>query len=151
MPQSLAQIYVHLVFSTKNRWPWLEEDDLRRQAHAKISGCCRTLGSSSIQVGGVEDHVHILCTLGRTISVSKMDKEIKRVSSLWIKEQSPDLRNFYWQSGYGAFSISPSHVPAVDSYIRRQVEHHQKEGFMDEYRRLLAKYGVDYDERYLWD
>ena len=151
MPQSLAQVYLHLVFSTKNRLPWLAPEDLRQQAHAKISGCCRSLESSSLRVGGVEDHVHILCSLGRTIAVSELVKEIKRVSSLWIKEQAPELKDFYWQSGYGAFSISPAHVPAVETYIRRQVEHHKREGFQDEYRRLLAKYSVDYDERYLWD
>ena len=108
-------------------------------------------GSPSIIVGGVEDHVHILCTLGREESVSVLVRELKRESSKAMKEKSPELRAFYWQAGYGAFSVSPSHVPALKEYIANQEERHRKETFQDEFRRLLAKYGVQYDERYVWD
>lgn len=151
MPQSLAQIYVHIVFSTKLRQPFLIDKTLRDECHAYLAGTCKRRGSPSIIVGGVVDHVHILCTLSREESVSVLVRELKRESSKALKEKSPSLRNFYWQSGYGAFSVSPSHVPALKQYIRNQEQHHRQESFQDEFRRLLRKYGLPYDERYVWD
>ena len=151
MPQSLAQIYVHIVFSTKNRQPFLIDKTLRATCHAYLAGTCKARGSPSLIVGGVEDHVHILCTLSREESVAVLVRELKRESSKAMKEKSPDLRAFYWQSGYGAFSVSPSHVPVLKNYIANQEEHHRSETFQDEYRRLLRKYAVPYDERFVWD
>ena len=151
MSQSLAQIYVHIVFSTKGRAPFLQNRQLRDRTHAYLAGTCRNLNCPSIIVGGVEDHVHILCRLANTASVSVLVRELKRESSKWMKEQSVELRSFHWQSGYGAFSISPSHVEQLRTYIANQEEHHRKESFQDEFRRLLAKYGIEYDERFVWD
>src|SRR5579863_3888920 len=102
-------------------------------------------------VGGVEDHVHIACQLSKTMDVSSLIKALKQSSSIWAKAEFPDLSAFYWQNGYGAFSISPSHLPGLKRYIESQEEHHRRESFQDEFRRLLKKYAVDYDERYVWD
>lgn len=151
MPQSLAQIYLHLVFSTKERRPFFQEQAFREQAHAYLAGACEKLGSPAIIVGGVEDHLHILCRLSRTGSVADLVKELKRESSKWVKIERPKLAVFQWQSGYGAFSVSPSHVAALKKYIENQEVHHRRESFQNEFRRLLRKYGVDYDERYVWD
>jgi REP element-mobilizing transposase RayT len=151
MSQSLAQIYVHIVFSTKGRAPFLQNRRLRDRTHAYLAGTCRNLKCPSIIVGGVEDHVHILCRLANTASVSVLVRELKRESSKWMKDQSAELRSFHWQNGFGAFSVSPSHVEVLRDYIVNQEEHHVKESFQDEFRRLLAKYAVEHDERYVWD
>lgn len=151
VPQSLAQIYLHLVFSTKNRTPFLQDRELRDRLHAYLAGTCRGLDSPSVIVGGVEDHVHVLCRFGRSHSIAETVKELKRASSLWVKNESPHVWGFHWQDGYGAFSVSPSHVNALRTYIENQEQHHRKESFQDEFRRLLGKYGVEYDERYVWD
>jgi len=149
MPQSLAQLYVHLVFSTKNRTPFLKDKNVREQLHRYIAGICRNQDCPSLAVGGVEDHIHILCRLSKNIAVSDLVRELKRDSSSWIKTDQPSLAEFHWQSG--AFSVSPGHVPALKQYIQNQEEHHQRETFQDEFRRLLRKYGIPYDERYVWD
>lgn len=151
MSQSLTQIYLHVVFSTKNRVPFLQDRTLRDRLHAYLARTCQNLECPSIIVGGVEDHVHILCRLGKTMSPAVLVRELKRESSKWVKEQSPALAAFYWQNGYGAFSVSPAHVAALQKYIESQEEHHQAETFQDEFRRLLRKYGVEFDERYVWD
>ena len=148
MGQSLAQIYLHLVFSTKLRKPFLSSDNLQSELHAYLAGACRNLDSPSLQVGGVEDHVHILCQLSKTLSVADLVRELKRESSKWLK---PRIANFQWQQGYGAFSVSPSHVDALKDYIRNQQEHHRIETYQDELRRLFRKYGVEFDERYVWE
>jgi REP-associated tyrosine transposase len=151
MPQSLAQIYLHIVFSTKERRRYLQNHAIRTELHSYLGGTCRNLGCPSLCVGGVEDHVHILCRLSRTISVSGLVRELKRESSKWLKTKSPDLAIFEWQAGYGAFSISPGHVEQLREYITRQEEHHKSESFQDEFRRFLRNYGIEYDERYVWD
>ena len=151
MPQSLAQIYLHIVFSTTNRTPFLQDQQIREDTHKYLGGICNQQGCPVLIVGGVADHIHILCRLGRTISVSDLVKELKRDSSKWAKEQAAAMANFYWQNGYGAFSISPGHVESLRSYIANQEEHHRTESFQDEFRRLLTKYGLDWDERYVWD
>jgi putative transposase len=151
MPQSLAQIYVHIVFSTKERRNFLQDRSMRDECHKYLGGTCNNLGCPVLCVGGVADHVHILCRLGRTMSVADLVKELKRDSSQWLKTKAPDLANFYWQSGYGAFSVSPGHVEALRIYIANQEEHHRTESFQDEFRRLLTKYGIEWDERYVWD
>jgi len=151
MPQSLAQLYTHLVFSTKERKTYLKDVALRDKLHAYLAGACNQLKSPSIIVGGVEDHVHILCRLSKTISVSELIREIKRESSKWVKSESQRLYTFQWQSGYGAFSISPAHVEGLKRYIINQPKHHEKVSFQDEFRRLCRKFGLEIDERYVWD
>jgi putative transposase len=117
MPQSLAQIYLHIVFSTKDRRPMLQDPTIRDEAHNYLGGACNKLDCPVLRVGGVSDHVHILCRLGRTITVADLIKELKRESSRWLKTKSPDLKDFFWQNGYGAFSVSPSHVETLREYI----------------------------------
>ncbi|MCI0331990.1 MAG: IS200/IS605 family transposase [Planctomycetes bacterium] len=151
MSQSLAQIYIHIVFSTKNRQPFLKDRAFRERTHAYLKGICENQGSPSLRVGGVEDHVHILCRLSKTLDVSTLIRELKRDSSKWIKETNALLADFYWQQGYGAFSVSPSHVPGLDEYIGNQDDHHRHESYQDEFRRLCKKYGIEIDERYVWD
>lgn len=151
MAQSLAKVYMHVVFSTKNRAPFLADKKLRRETHAYLAGSCRRLGIPSLIVGGVEDHVHISCYMSRTITMADFIAEIKRESSKWIKTKDVALSEFHWQSGYGIFSLSPSHVDDLRRYIEGQEEHHRKETFKDEYRRLLRKYDIEFDERYVWD
>jgi REP element-mobilizing transposase RayT len=118
--------------------------------HGYLSGICKNQNSPAIIVGGAEDHVHLLCRLGKTIDIAKLVLNLKKDSSEWAKAEL-GLSNFYWQTGYGAFSVSPAHVEALTRYIANQEEHHRKESFKDEFRRLCAKYGVEIDERYVWD
>ena len=151
MPQSLAKIVVHTVFSTKERRPFLKDRALRNELHHYLGGILKNLHCQPLLVGGTEDHVHILSTLSRTCMPSDMVKEVKRSSSLWLKTKAPDLQDFAWQSGYGIFSIGFSQIPTVRDYIARQEEHHRRISFQDEFRSLLAKYEVEYDERYVWD
>ena len=151
MPQSLSQIYLHLIFSTKGRRRFLQDPSLRDEMHRYLGGVCHNLDSPSLAVGGVEDHVHLLCRLSRTLTVADLLRELKRESSKWIKSKRAELTDFHWQDGYGAFSISPSHVERLRRYIAQQEQHHQRESFQDEFRRILRLYGVDYDERYVWD
>jgi REP element-mobilizing transposase RayT len=151
MPQSLTQIYLHIVFSTKSRKPFLTDPDLRVRTHAYLAGICRNLHCPSLIIGGVEDHVHILCRFGKQIEVAVLLRELKRDSSKWIKAESSRLSEFHWQVGYGAFSISPSHVDPLKSYIGNQEEHHRRESFQDEFRRFCKIYGIELDERYAWD
>ena len=151
MPQSLARILVHAVFSTKERRPFLQKVALRSEVHCYLGGILKNQGCEPIEIGGVEDHVHILSTLSRTVCISETIKELKRGSSLWIKERDATLEPFAWQSGYGAFSIGFSQVEAVRRYIQNQAEHHRRYSFQDEFRRMLARYQVPYDERYVWD
>jgi REP-associated tyrosine transposase len=151
MAQSLAQIYLHIVFSTKERRRYLKDPTLRQELHRYLGGTCRSLECPSLIVGGVDDHIHILCRLARTWSVSDLDRELKRESSKWLKTQSRELFDFHWQDGRGAFSVSPGHVEALRQYIARHEEHHKTESYQDEFRRLLEKYGIEYDERYVWD
>ena len=151
MSQSVSQIFLHIVFSTKHRRPWLRDDELRAALHAYIAGTCRELDSPAQIVGGVEDHVHISCRMAKELTAPKLIGEIKRSSSLWIKTQSRTMASFYWQSGYGAFSVSPGHRRILREYIANQQEHHRHVTFQDEYRRLMRKYGVEWDEKYVWD
>jgi len=151
MPQSLAQIDLHLVFSTKDRQPFLHDSNIRNRTHAYLATTSHNLGVPSLKVGGAEDHVHLLCRMSKVLSVADLIKELKRESSKWVKEQGEGLQNFYWQAGYGAFSISPSHVDALIEYIDNQEDHHRQESFQDEFRRLCKKYAIEIDERYVWD
>jgi len=151
MSQSLSQIYLHVVFSTHKRRPFLQKLAARQAMHKGLAKISNDLNSPCIEAGGVEDHIHLLCRLSKTLSASEFIKELKRGTSAWIKEQFPDLHEFYWQNGYGAFSISPSHVDPLQNYIQHQEEHHRKESFQDELRRLFRKYAIEFDERYVWD
>ncbi len=151
MPQSFVQIYVHLVFSTKNPQPFLRDEQLRDRLYAYLAGVCKNHDSPAVKIGGVEDHVHVVARLGKTTDVAALIREQKRDSSKWIKAESPKLADFAWQSGYGAFSVSPSHVDPLVTYVANQIEHHRRETFQDEFRRLCAKYGLPIDERYVWD
>jgi putative transposase len=148
--QSLVQIYVHIVFSTKNRQPMLRDLTVRERLHAYLSGVCKNQSSPAITVGGAEDHVHLLCRLGKSIGIAELIRELKKDSSAWAKSEL-SVPNFYWQTGYGAFSISPAHIQSLKAYIADQEEHHRKESFQDEFRRLCRKYGVEIDEKYVWD
>jgi len=151
MPQSLAKILVHAVFSTKDRRPLLRDKNLREESHPYIGGILNQLDCQPIIVGGVEDHVHLLCALSRTRQASEMIKEAKRGSSLWLKTKGVDLQDFAWQSGYGIFSIGFSQIEIVRHYIAGQEEHHRKVSFQDEFRELLRRYEIAFDERYVWD
>jgi putative transposase len=151
MPQSLSAVFVHLIFSTKERRPFLRDPKIRTTTHQYLAGISKQLDCDPVMVGGVQDHVHMLCRLGRTISQSDWIKEVKRVSSAWLKEQSPDLRAFEWQGGYADFGVSVSNLDLVRTYIERQEEHHRKISFQDELRLLLKKHRLEWDEKYLWD
>ena len=151
MPQSLARVVLHVVFSTKNREPFLKDDDVRRRLHAYMAGVLQRIGCEPILIGGVEDHVHVLCNLSRTVTIAQLVEEAKKSPSKWVKEQGPQYREFFWQSGYGAFSVSQSNVEQVRAYIATQGEHHRKVSFQDEFRALCRKHGVEIDERYAWD
>lgn len=151
MPQSLSCVYLHLVFSTKNRQPFLRDPNLRQEMHAYLGGISKTLECPPLIMGGVEDHVHLLCRMSRTITQADLVKELKRVSNIWIKQRDSDSSEFTWQSGYGAFSVSPSALDRTTDYIANQEQHHQKRTFQDEYRAFLRKHGLEWDEQYVWD
>jgi|AOAMet2_C27A4_35_1029305.scaffolds.fasta_scaffold03980_2 REP element-mobilizing transposase RayT len=161
MPQSLSAVYLHVVFSTKGRRAFLCDDTLRASLHRYLGGVSIKLQCAPLRIGGVEDHVHILARLGRSTTQADWVKEMKRASSLWVKDQpepntsagggAPPLAEFSWQGGYACFSVSVSNLEAVERYIIQQKEHHQKMTFQDELRSMLQKHGEAWDERYLWD
>ena len=148
MPQSLSNILVHLVFSTKGRRSFIGQE-LEDELWRYLAATCSAHGCQTHCVGGTVDHVHILCGLARTIAVSKLLEEVKTGSSKWVKAKG--VGEFGWQNGYGAFSIGQSQYQDVVTYIARQKEHHHRLTFQEEYREFLRKYGVQYDERYVWD
>ncbi|MEO8514801.1 MAG: IS200/IS605 family transposase [Ignavibacteria bacterium] len=150
MGQSLVKNYLHIVFSTKHR-EHLIKPPYEEELHAYLGGICKELECHPIKVGGYTDHVHILCMLSKKIALMKLLEEVKSHSSKWMKIKDVSLNNFYWQDGYGAFSVNPAQVDKVISYIENQHEHHRKKTFQDEYRSFLKKYNVEYDERYVWD
>jgi putative transposase len=150
MGQSLVKNYLHIVFSTKHRQEIIRPP-IEEELHAYLGGICRKLECPPIIVGGYTDHIHILCLLSKKIALMKLMEELKSHSSKWMKTKAKSLRNFYWQDGYGAFSVNPAEVDTVINYIANQKEHHQKKTFQDEYRAFLKKYNVEYDERYVWD
>jgi putative transposase len=151
MPQSLAQVLVHAVFSTKDRRPFLHDKPVRAELHSYLGGILASLDCQPLIVGGTEDHVHLLCSLSRTCAIAEMIKEAKRSSSLWIKTKDPNLCDFAWQNGYGIFSIGFSQIESARWYIAGQEEHHRKITFQDEFRELLKRHEIEFDERYIWD
>src|SRR5437867_3641115 len=134
MAQSLARLWIHLIFSTQDRFPFLSDKSIRADIHAYLATVLRTHECETLLVGGTEDHVHALLALSRNYSIASVVKEIKRTSSSWIKGTSPRQAKFHWQGGYGAFSVSRSHLSQVIDYIERQEQHHQRVTFKDEYR-----------------
>ena len=151
MAQSLSAVFVHVVFSTKDRQPFLRSAVIRAEMHAYLGGVSATLDCPPLLVGGTEDHVHALVRLGRTVTQADCVKELKRVSSTWFKAREGASPDFAWQAGYGAFSVSASNVEAVQTYILGQEEHHRKRTFQEEFRAFLQKHGLEWDERYVWD
>jgi REP element-mobilizing transposase RayT len=150
MPQSLSQIYVHLVFSTKDRKPWLCDDSMRDQLHAYMAKVLRdNVDSPALVINSVEDHVHALIRLSRRFAVMKVVQECKVATSKWLKRQRR-LANFAWQSAYGAFSVSASKTEQVKTYILNQHQHHQRVSFQDEFRELCRRHRLALDERYVW-
>ena len=150
MPQSFVCLHCHIVFSTKHR-EQIIPDNVQPHIHAYIAGICNELKSQAFRVGGRSDHVHIACLLPRTLTLADLVKEIKQSSSKWIKDKDPVCKLFEWQSGYGVFSIGESQLSGLIRYIDNQEHHHRERSFQDELLTFLNKYGVEYDERYLWD
>ena len=142
MPQSLSAVYIHLVFSTKNREPFLRDEGMRTRLHAQLGGISKTLGCAPILTDGVEDHVHMLARFGRTITQAEWVKELKRVSNLWLKKHH-GLSNFERQDGYADFSLSESNLEQVKRYIANQEQHHRKISFQDELRALLQRHRIN--------
>ncbi len=150
MGQSLVKNYIHIVFSTKLRVPIIHQPH-ENELHSYLGGICKNLECHPIKIGGYTDHVHILCMLSKKIALMKLIEEVKSHSSKWMKLKDGSLNKFYWQDGYGAFSVNPSKVDEVTAYIANQHEHHKKVTFQDEYRAFLKEYSVEYDEKYVWE
>ncbi len=148
MPQSLARVLIHLVFSTKNREPFIRPEH-RERLFAYLGGTLNALQCPTVIVGGMPDHVHLLFGLSRTASMSQVAEEVKKESSKWAKDLLGPA--FYWQTGYAAFSVSPSQSAIVAKYIANQEENHRADTFQDEYRKMLRLNEVEWDERYVWD
>ena len=154
MPQSLTKIWVHLIFSTNNRYPFLNEINIQQRTYNYIKKVCLDQQCELEAIGGVEDHVHLLINLNRKISLANLVETIKKSSSKWIKsidQENNDLSQFYWQKGYGAFSVSESNINQVKLYIKNQQSHHQKLTFKEEIKRFLTQHHVAFNEKYLWD
>ena len=150
MAQSLSNVLLHIVFSTKHRRPWIDPE-IEQELFKYLATACNTLDCPSHGIGGADDHIHIACSLSRTVTVSKLVQELKQDTSKWIKTKGERLADFSWQGGYGAFSIGQSQLADLRGYIATQREHHRRISFQDEYRRICEKYGVAIDERYVWD
>ena len=150
MPQSLARLHIHLVFGTKHREP-LITDVVREPLHAYLAAVLQNLGCAPVLINSMEDHVHLLFDLSRTVSVSDAVEDLKKSSSKWIKTQGVEFATFAWQPGYGAFAVSVSNVNSVREYIANQREHHRKRTFAEEYQRFLERHGIEFDPRYMWD
>lgn len=150
MPQSLVKNYIHIVFSTKYREALLFPP-YEQELHTYIGGYCKDLGCPVLAVGGHVDHVHILLMLTQKLPLMTVVQKVKANSSRWYKTLSPELENFFWQDGYGAFSVNPKQVEVVQQYIFQQHLHHSHQSYQQEYRAFLKQYKVDFDERYLWD
>ncbi len=150
MSQSLANVLIHVIFSTKNRYPFIDPE-IANELYHYLATACRTCHCPAHKIGGAADHIHIACSLARTVSIAKLLEEIKSDSSRWIKSKGSRYSGFTWQGGYGAFSISQSQLGSLETYIENQREHHRVRTFQEEFRDFLTKYEVEYDERYVWD
>ena len=149
MSHSLSKLYVHIVFHVKNNEVLIRTED-EEELYAYIGGIIKANEAFPIKINGTENHLHILTTMSKNISLSKFVEEIKRNSSRWIKTKGDYYHFFAWQGGYSGFSVSQSKVPIVEKYIENQKEHHKKETFQEEYVKFLREYNVDFDEKYLW-
>jgi putative transposase len=150
MPQSHAFLLTHVIFSTRDRTPFISPESAS-DLYAYLATVVRNTGCECFRVGGVADHVHLAIRLARTTSIAKVVEESKASSSKWIKTQAGIPADFAWQKGYGAFSVGPKDLDALCDYIDSQEEHHRSRTFKDEYLSFLDRYGIDYDERYVWD
>jgi REP element-mobilizing transposase RayT len=150
MPQSLSNVLLHIIFSTKNRHPIIDKI-IQPELYAYMTSIFASCGSYIHKIGGVDDHIHIFCSLPRTLSISNLLEEIKKNSSKWVKTKGQKYHDFSWQKGFGAFSVSASLHNALITYISNQEEHHKKQTFQDEYREFLRLNNISYDEKYLWD
>lgn len=150
MSQSLVKNYLHVVFSTKYRQKLIDES-IEDELYMYLGGIANNLGCIPIKICGYQDHVHILCLLSKNITLATLMSKLKANSSKWIKTKGEAYRNFYWQNGYGAFSVKASEADVVIKYIARQKEHHSRKTFQDEFRDYLEKNKMEYDERYVWD
>ena len=150
MANTYASIAIHCVFSTKNREPIISSD-MQERLWAFMGGIARENGMKAMAIGGTSDHVHLLLSLPPTLAVSKAVQAIKGGSSAWIHHTFLGKSGFAWQEGYGAFSVSKSHIEETIAYIKNQAEHHRVKSFQEEYLAFLKKHEVPYDERYLWD
>jgi putative transposase len=152
MSQSLAKVIVHIVYSTKQRRPWLREPGFRSELYAYNATILKeNVDSPAILINGVEDHIHILCLLSRKFAIMDVIKTSKTETSKWLKKQDSSLSDFQWQAGYGIFSVSPSNVEQVKNYIANQEEHHKRISYQDEFREICKRHGIEIDERYAWD
>ncbi|HSI71608.1 MAG TPA: transposase [Fimbriimonas sp.] len=147
MPLSLSAVYLHLVFSTKERVPSIPDEHIQ-DLHGYLGGIARGLKCQPLGIGGVADHVHVLAKLDRSVAIADLVRDLKSHSTPWMKQR---VAAFSWQIGYGVFSFSERELPAVQRYVRGQAEHHKTVSFQDELRALLADHGLEADERYLWD
>jgi REP element-mobilizing transposase RayT len=150
MPQSLTKLYAHLIFSTKNREPLLD-DAIRPRVHAYLATLIRDLKSPWVVVGGMAEHVHVLFDMGKMHAPVEFVERTKRESSKFIKTLGRQYKDFYWQRGYGMFSVGPANRDEAEAYVRNQEEHHRGKSFQEELRAFLDRYGVGYDEQYVWD
>jgi REP element-mobilizing transposase RayT len=150
MANTYTSLHYHIVFSTKNRERWIYPE-IEERVWSYLAGIAKQNKMTPIQIGGVEDHVHVLLGASPTLAPSKIAQWVKGGSSTWIHDTFPDMKAFAWQDGFGGFTVSRSNVESVADYIRGQREHHQSRTFQDEYLALLQKHGVSYDEKYLWD
>ncbi|HYG81531.1 MAG TPA: IS200/IS605 family transposase [Pyrinomonadaceae bacterium] len=149
MANTYTSLHYHVIFSTKNRVLRINAE-IEQRVWAYLGGVARKHAMTALQIGGVEDHVHALVIAPPTLSPSQIAQFLKGDSSKWIHEEFPALRDFAWQDGYGAFTVSKSNLPEVRGYIQQQREHHRKRTFQEEYREFLRKHGIEYDERYVW-
>lgn len=149
MANTYSSLHYHLVFSTKNRVPYLTHD-IEQRVWAYIGGVARKHKMTALQVGGFDDHIHALVMAPPILSPSQIAQCLKGDSSKWIHETFPELRDFAWQEGYGGFTVSKSNLESVVSYIQKQREHHRQRSFQEEYLDFVQKHGIEYDERYLW-
>jgi putative transposase len=151
MSQSLSRVLIHIIFSTKNRFAFFIDGEMQKRIHAYLARVINEQDSPAIEVGGTEDHVHILCLLSRKHTISDVIKEAKVNSSSWAKTLGGRCMKFSWQLGYGAFSINQSQIESLRRYIQAQAEHHRRKSFQEEYLELLREYQIPYDERFLWE
>lgn len=150
MANTYTALHYHVIFSTKNREPWITTEHEQR-LWAYRGGIARENEMKPLMIGGIENHVHLLLGISPVLAVSKAVQLIKVGSSAWVKETLPGMRGFGWQDGYGAFTVSKSHLPEVAEYVGGQRQHHQGRTFEQEYRALLEKHGIEFDERYILD